>query len=160
MLFISVGSTLNSFITIKKRELCHRITQFFFCLRISHPFASEKKKELKLKVLNIKEKEFSPMTQASKSVAKERINIIPSNLYPIVHDYLMQRSWANEFWVKRDWRNERSKWIIKQRNTVIVSSMKTGLVFMKQKFMFWKTHNYPFTIIIMPVLVFSPWMKI
>ena len=58
---------------------------------IPHLFSIKKKKQLKLKVLNIKEKEFSPMTQASKSVAKERKNIIPSNLYAIVHDYLMQR---------------------------------------------------------------------
>ena len=58
---------------------------------ISHLFSIKKKEELKLKVLNIKENKFSPMTQASKSVTKERKNIIPSNLYPIVHDYLMQR---------------------------------------------------------------------
>ena len=68
-----------------------------------------KKKELKLRVLNIKEKEFSPMTQASKSVAKERTNIIPSNLYAIVHDYLMQRFFSKRILSLK----ELKKWKIK-----------------------------------------------
>ena len=55
------------------------------------------KQKLKLKLLNMKEKEFSPMTQASKSVTKERKNIVAYNLFSIVHNCLMQVSCTNEF---------------------------------------------------------------
>ena len=46
------------------------------------------------------------MTQASKGVTKERMYIIPSNLYPIVHDCLMQRFLSKQVLILKElkWR--------------------------------------------------------
>ena len=75
IIFFNIVSFLNSFTAVRKCEfvvpnhVVITVVNFLILFQL-------KEKELKLK-LNIKEKEFSPMTQPSRSVTKERKNVIP-----------------------------------------------------------------------------------